>query len=50
MRRTLVIAAAAVAALALGAAPRALERNGLAAAAPMPTGASLYNLDQTWTS
>jgi protein SCO1/2 len=50
MRRTLVIAAAAVAALALGAGPRVLERNGLAAAAPMPTGASLYNLDQTWTS
>jgi protein SCO1/2 len=50
MRRTLVIAAAAVAALALGAAPRALERNGLAAAATMQTGASLYNLDETWTS
>jgi protein SCO1/2 len=50
MRRTLVIAAAAVAALALGTAPRALERNGLAAAATGPTGASLYNLEQTWTS
>jgi protein SCO1/2 len=50
MRRTLVIAAAAVAALALGAAPHALERTGLASAAPGPTGASLYNLDQTWTS
>ena len=49
MRRTLVIAAA-VAALAVGAAPRVLERNGLAAAAAMPTVASLYNLDQTWTS
>ena len=51
MRRTLVIAAAAVAALALGAASRALERTDLAAAATIPTGgASLYNLDQTWTS
>jgi protein SCO1/2 len=50
MRRTLVIAAAAVAALALGAAPRALELHNLAAAATMPTGASLYNLDERWTS
>jgi protein SCO1/2 len=35
--------------LVLGAAPRALERTDLAAAATMPT-ASLYNLDETWTS
>jgi len=49
MRLPQVIAAAALALLALGAAPSAHEQHETLAASE-PTGASLYNLDESWTS
>ena len=49
MRLALIIAACAPASLALGAPSSAHEHHD-AVAAIEPTGASLYNLDQTWTA
>jgi protein SCO1/2 len=49
-RLAVIMAAAALAALAFGAAPSAHEHHDLAAVPTDPTAASLYNLDSTWTN